>query len=164
MKKINLYSLILVSLLVCLFTGCGNKEENFSEKNLEGTMSELLSEIYEDADLTDEFRESLNYYYEGPIEDDSMEYILGTKDVEFSDSVYSAPMMSSVAYQCVLLRVPEESVYVTKTKLKECADSRKWLCVEAESIVIENRGDVILYVMADEITANAMEQAFLNLN
>ena len=50
-----------------------------------------------------------------------------------------------------------------KHLLSEHANPRKWVCVEAESVVVENVGDVILYVMADTATAEAVKTAFLDL-
>lgn len=80
------------------------------------------------------------------------------------DSVYSAPMMSSIAYQCVLLRVSEDQdIEAAKKLLEENADPAKWICVEAESVVVENVGDVILFIMADKDVADAAKEAFLAL-
>ena len=92
------------------------------------------------------------------------EYILGTTEIDYTDSVYSAPMMSSIAYQCVLLRVSEDQdIEAAKKLLEENADPAKWICVEAESVVVENVGDVILFIMADKDVADAAKEAFLAL-
>ena len=42
-----------------------------------------------------------------------------------------------------------------KKLLEENADPAKWICVEAESVVVENVGDVILFIMADKDVADA---------
>ena len=87
--------------------------------------------------------------------------MIGTNEVDYTDSVYSAPMMSSIAYQCVLLRLEaDEDVEAAKQTLLAAADPRKWICVEAESIQVENVGDVVMVIMANEETANAMVAAF----
>ena len=79
-------------------------------------------------------------------------------------TVDSAPMMSSIAYQCVLLRVSEDQdIEAAKKLLEENADPAKWICVEAESVVVENVGDVILFIMADKDVADAAKEAFLAL-
>ena len=59
-----------------------------------------------------------------------------------------------------------EGTDVVKTKqlLLDNADPRKWICVEAESVVVESVGDVILYLMADQATADAVKDAFLSLS
>lgn len=74
------------------------------------------------------------------------------------------PVMSSIAYQCVLLRVSEDQdIEAAKKLLEENADPAKWICVEAESVVVENVGDVILFIMADKDVADAAKEAFLAL-
>ena len=73
-------------------------------------------------------------------------------------------MMSSIAYQCVVLRVREDQdVEQAKQLLEQNADPRKWVCVEAESVTVENVGDVILFIMADQDVADAAKEAFLAL-
>ena len=107
----------------------------------------------------------MQYYEIIAIPEERKEYILGTTEVLYSDSVYSAPMMSSIAYQCVVLRVEEgQDVETAKQLLLDNADPIKWVCVEAESVVVENVGDVILYIMCDYATADAIKTAFLALN
>lgn len=162
-------AIILLAAMTLTFAGCGNNEgnsvtdtENRSEvsENLEGSCSDILATVYENADLGIDF----TYYENSAIPEESEEYILGTTEVDFTDSVYSAPMMSSIAYQCVLLRVSEDQdVEEAKKLLEENADPIKWVCVEAESVVVENVGDVILYIMADKDSAAAVKDAFLAL-
>lgn len=160
MKK-KLYAVILtVAMTAALFAGCGEPKE----KNLTGTSEEILNQVYENADLDADFKAALENFQTTPIDETMEEYVLGTTDVEYTDAVCSAPLMSSIAYQCVVLRVPEGSnVAETMQKLKDSADPRKWICVEAESVVVENVGDVILYVMADQTTADAIKASFLAL-
>ena len=164
MKKILVLFMTGV-MLAGVLAGCGKKatEEN-KTANLEGTCSEILEKVYETAELDADFRESLQYYEntEIPSDDEEMEsYMIGTNGVDYTDSVYSAPMMSSIAYQCVLLRLEaDEDVEAAKQTLLAAADPRKWICVEAESIQVENVGDVVMVIMANEETANAMVAAF----
>ena len=64
----------------------------------------------------------------------------------------------------MILRVAEgEDVEAAKKLLMDNANPRKWVCVEAESVVVENVGDVILYIMADQATADAVKASFLAL-
>ena len=161
MKKI--ITMLLLGTMCIGMLGCGSKgqEETVS---LDETCVEILDKVYENAELTQDFRDSLEYFEKSEIPADSAEYILGTAEIPYEDSVYSAPMMSSVAYQCVVLRVDDGmGVEEAKQLLVEHADPVKWVCVEAESVVVENVGDVILYVMADAETAEALKSAFLAL-
>lgn len=159
-KKITAVMLTFV-LTMGAFAGCGSKIETPS---IEGSCIDIMNQVYETAELDEGLREAMNYYETTTITDDREEYILGTTDVEYTDSAYSAPMMTSVAYQCVVLRVePAEDIVKTKQLLLDKADKQKWICVEAESVVVENVGDVILYVMAEKQTADALKTAFLSL-
>lgn len=163
-KKITAVLMTLV-LTVTTFAGCGSDNTEEKSSNLEGSCEEILAKVYENADLDADLREAMNYYQKVSIDEASEEYILGTTEVEYTDSVYSAPMMSSVAYQCVLLRLEaDEDVQTAKQQLLDNANPIKWVCVEAESVVVENVGDVVLYIMADAQTADAVKTAFLDLN
>ena len=50
-----------------------------------------------------------------------------------------------------------------KTLIKENVDPIKWLCVQADTVLVENIGDVIILVMADD-RANMIVDAFNALN
>lgn len=153
-----------LALTVTMFAGCGSDNTEEKSSNLEGSCEEILAKVYENADLDADLREAMNYYETTVITEESEEYILGTTEVEYTDSVYSAPMMTSVAYQCVMLRIdPEQDVEAAKQLLVDNANPIKWVCVEAESVVVENVGDVVLYIMADAQTTNAVKTAFLAL-
>lgn len=164
MRKKIVASILMVAVAVMTFAGCGNKENAGGTANLEGSCEEILTKVYENAELDADFREAMGYFQTTPVTEDMEEYILGTTDVDYTDSVYSAPMMSSIAYQCVVLRLEaDENVEEAKQLLLDKADPIKWVCVEAESVIVENVGDVILYIMADETTAEAIKTAFLAL-
>lgn len=165
MRKLIAVMLSIV-IMAAMLGGCGSKPETGNDEggtaNLEGSCEEILAQVYADADLDADLREAMQYYQTTAIDESSKEYILGTADVTYTDSVYSAPMMSSIAYQCVLLRIgADEDVEKVKQLLLDNADPAKWVCVWAESVVVENVGDVILYIMADQATTDAVKAAFL---
>ena len=162
MKKRITTVVMVLMMTMSVFAGCGETKQQSAK--LEGSCDEILKQVYENANLDSDLREAMNYYQTTAIDESSEEYILGTDEVDYTDSVYSAPMMSSIAYQCVILRLEaDEDVQVAKQQLLDHADPVKWVCVEAESVVVENVGDVVLYVMADTQTADAIKTAFLAL-
>lgn len=164
MKKRITAVLMTLALTMTMFAGCGSDNAEEKSSNLEGSCEEILAKVYENADLDADLREAMNYYQTVSIDEASEEYILGTTEVAYTDSVYSAPMMSSVAYQCVLLRLESDAdVDAAKQLLLDNANPIKWVCVEAESVVVENVGDVVLYIMADAQTTDAVKTAFLAL-
>lgn len=161
MKKKITAVILTLAILVGAVTGCGKTN---TVPKLEGSCMDIMDRVYETAVLDEGLREAMTYYETTIITEDREEYILGTDEVDYTDSAYSAPLMTSVAYQCVVLRIePDEDILKTKQLLLDKADKRKWMCVEAESVVVENVGDVVLYVMADKETADAMKTAFLAL-
>ena len=154
-KEIILY---LLSVMVCLCTACGTKQESTDE--LSGSLSDIMAGIYENADLTDDFRAGLENFETFELTEDMEIAILGTDAVDYTEAVVSMPMMSSIAYQCVLLRVPEDDVDTAKQQIKDNTDLNKWVCVSAETMLIESRGDVIFFVMGENDTVYALNAAF----
>ena len=158
-KKWIILSLIATALL---FTACGKTDNEKAE--LVGSLSEVMDSLYENADLPQDFRDALAGYDSGEIPAESAEYLIGTADVAYDESFYSMPMMNAVAYQCILLRLPEGAdMDAAKQTIADHADPRKWVCVEAESVVVENVGNVVLFVMGESQVTNALQEAFVAL-
>lgn len=160
-KRKIILSLLMVSLLL---VSCGKAAEEESSPELVGSLSEIMASVYENADLSQDFRDALTGFESGEIPAESAEYLIGTTDVAYEESFYSIPMMNVIPYQCILLRLPADAdVETAKQTLVDHADPRKWICVEAESVIVENVGNVVLFVMGDSQTANALQTAFLAL-
>ena len=150
--------LYLLIITVFLCTACGAGKEN-SDK-LEGSLSDIMAAIYENAELSEDFREGLGNFETLELTEDFEMAFLGTDEIDYTEGVVSVPMMSSIAYQFVLLRVPEDDVDTVKQQIKDNTDLNKWVCVSAETMLIESRGDVIFFVMGDNDTAYALNAAF----
>lgn len=153
-------ALFLGILTVCCVS-CG--EKTASSAVPEGSLQEIMTALYANAKLDAEFREGLAYFETMELTDDLESYILGTDEITYTEGVVSMPAMSSVAYQCVLLRVDEADVETVKETLKNSADPDKWVCVSAETTLIESRGDVVFFIMSGKDEAYAMNSAFQNL-
>lgn len=158
-KKWIVLSLVTAAVLL---TSCGKTDKK--EAELVGPLSEVMDSLYENADLPQDFRDSLADFSTGEIPAESAEYLIGTTEVAYEESYFSVPMMNAVAYQCILLRLPEGAdVDAAKQTIADHADPRKWVCVEAESVIVENVGNVVLFIMGDSQVTNAMQEAFLAL-
>lgn len=145
-----------------VLSGCGGGGD--AKGNIEGSCEEVLARVYENASLDEEQRTAMNEYVAAGIPAESAEYILGTTEIAYTDAVCSAPQINVVPYQCVLLRLEDESdAESAKQLLLENANPRMWVCVEAESVVVENNGDLVLFLMADADVAEAIRTAFLDL-
>ena len=147
------------------FAACGKTTASEEAEALSGSCIDILNKVYETADLDASMRDAMQDYEMTTIDADMEEYVLGTDEITYTDSAYSAPMMTSVAYQCVVLRVPDGTdVPKAKQTLLDKANPAKWICVEAESVAVESIGDVILYVMGFDEDVSAIKDAFLALD
>jgi hypothetical protein len=167
MKKISL--LIALFFTTLLLVGCGEPKE----KNIEGTLDEILTKIY--ADFKEDelpMLEKINFFerLEGATDEehsDRIKYYIGSDKIEAKEVLASEPMMSSIAYSVVLVRMEEKAdIEKAKTEIKENVNPRKWGCVEVpkEDVIVKSKGDLIILIMvADEPTRTKIETAFDNL-
>jgi len=159
MKKIvKILSILLVFTMVITLSGCGSN-------NVEGSLEEILERIYKDIP-SDEMPMLGNIDVSKDMAD-NIEYYIGTRDVEYKDILASEPMMSSVAYSVVLVRMQEGAdIEDAKSKILDNVDPRKWLCVEVakEDVIVKNKGDLIILIMvSDSATREKIEKGFDNL-
>ena len=148
MKKIILGLCIVLS--VFIMTGCSQKE-----KNIEGTLEEIMTKVY--AGISDEELPMMLSNVE--VTDENIENYLGTKDIDYQEALASESMVGSIAHSVVLIRMNEgANIEDAKTLIKEKANPRKWICVEAENVYVESKGNLIILIMsgelADSIKAN----------
>lgn len=159
MKKI--LAVLLSALMMFSVVGCSSEKR---DPVLSEDLTKVLETVYERADLSDDFREALQHYQVTEIDAESGQAFLGNAKVDFTEGVVSAPMMNAVPYELVLLRLDENAdVEAAKESLKENADPRKWLCVEAEEVVVESIDNTVLFLMASSQEANAIKDAFMSL-
>ena len=141
MKKIILGLCIVLS--VFIMTGCGQKE-----KNIEGTLEEIMTKVY--AGISDEELPMMLSNVE--VTDENIENYLGTKDIDYQEALASESMVGSIAHSVVLIRMNEGAdIEEAKTLIKEKANPRKWICVEAENVYVESKGNLIILIMSGEL-------------
>lgn len=165
MKKRITVRIITIAIATCMtfmVTACGKSEtgNNAGGKTIEGDLQEVMAQIYAGVDLDAETKEAMQGFVTDTLTSDNEQALLGVEGVSYTEGVYSVPMISSIAYQCVLLRVAPEDVENVKTMLKENADVNKWVCVSAETVLVENVGDVVLFIMSDQEAAYAVSASF----
>lgn len=154
LKKVIL--VIMIFSVILLFTGCGNK-------NVEGTLDELMDKVYKDIPES-----SRPMYLENTkVDSENIEYYLGTSDIEYEEALASESGIGSIAYSVVLLRVKDGAdVEKVKESIKENVDPRKWICVgvEDEDVIVKNKGDLVILIMVeDEDMRSKLEKGFDNL-
>lgn len=160
MKKF--VSIVLAAAMVCmLFAGCGsqsNRETSATtapEAQVEGTMEELLNKIVAEEpvefsgesmtiDLTDTSEEGLW----------ALKSYTGLEDgAQITEAAVFEPMMGSIAYSMVAVRVaPEVDSKTLAESMKAGINPRKWVCVEADELMVAGYGDVVLLIMVSSDT------------
>lgn len=154
LKKI-LFVIALFSVAL-LFTGCGNS-------NIDGDLGDLMDKVY--AEIPEDERPMMLQQVE--VNADNIEYYLGTSDISYKEALASEPAIGSIAHSVVLIRVADDaSVEDVKTKIKENVNPRKWVCVgvEAEDVIVKNKGNLIILILEDDqTTREALEKGFDNL-
>ena len=148
MKKLLLG--FVAVLLVFGLTGCG-------EKNVKGTLEEIMNKVY--ASVPEDERPMMLMNTE--ITEENVEMYLGTSDIEYEEALASESGVGSIAHSVVLIRVKKgANVEAIKEKLENSVNPRKWICVEAEEVEIESKGDLIIVIMSNESTAGKIETEF----
>ena len=154
LKRISL--VIVLSLSALFITGCGSQ-------NVEGNLEDLMSKVY--VDIPEDERPMMLMNTE--VNEENIEYYLGTKDIEYETALASESGVGSIAHSVVLVRVKKNAdIEAIKTKIKENVNPRKWICVgvEEDDVIVENKGDLIILIMIeDEASRDKIKESFENL-
>lgn len=159
LKKQIIVCIMMTCFIMVALVGCGNKKKDV----IEGTPTELLTKLYETANLPEDFKARLDSFETYEMTKEIEMSILGTEDIAYVEGACSIPMIQPNAFQMVLLRVKDSDVETVKEKLTENADLDKWICVSAETMLIESRGDLVLFIMGDQESVYALNSAFQNM-
>ena len=171
MKK--MISMLLALVMVLSLAACGGNNTpaateapTEAAKHVEGTMEELLNKVIEiqpvefmggsmALDLTDTSEDGLWMIknYTGLDNADSI-----------SEAAFFEPMMGSIAFSMVAVRVAEGAEAKTVAEgMKNGIDTRKWICVEADDLMVAGYGDVVMLIMVASdsgLTAQSFVDAF----
>ena len=161
MKKI--IALLLAVVTMMALVACGEKNETPKVENLTGTMEEVIAAINEKhgavelplmtmpLDLTDM---------------DGVTYNTGLTAVDgVSEIAISEPMMGQ-PYSLVLVRTAEgASAEAVAKEMFEKINTRKWVCMEADTKTAAYYGDVAMFFMvssdfASQTSTEKMVEAF----
>lgn len=151
MKKLA-YALVIALVLV---TGCG-KEEKKNETNNNDTVFSANLEDYA-AKLYEGVAEENLPMMLGNLEltEEDIEYYIGTKDIKWEKAIASESMVGAIPHSVVIIRMSEDATEKdyedAMTKIKENANPRKWVCVEAENVYVERNGNLIALIMSNDL-------------
>ena len=114
-----------------------------TEANVEGTLEEIMAKLYEGISP-----ENLPMLGQMPVDSESVEYYLGTTEVSFKEALVSEPMIGSIPHSVVLVRLNDaKDADAAVAKIKESANPRKWICVQASNVVVESKGDLVVLIL-----------------
>ena len=154
MKKILcLVSLLLITLAM---TGCGtNLEEN---KNIDGSLPDIMEKLYEG--ISEEEMPMMLSNLE--LNEENFIYY-AFADIKYKEALASESMTGSIPHSVVLIRLEDATSADEAVKeIKEKADPRKWICVEAENVYVLSKGDLVVLIMSNEL-APKIKANFENL-
>lgn len=142
MKKVLL--VLFVSLFAFSLVGCGGQDNAVITDPLTDVMQAVVFDQFE----ADELPMSLT---EMEVTEDMAEYYLGVADLDYKEALALEPMMSSVAFSVVLVRMNEGAdIGAAVDAINSNVNPAKWICVEAENKSVSAKGDVIMLVMCNE--------------
>jgi len=164
MKKfIRALSLILVlSMSVTVFAACS--KDNGEDENAVDTetvfndmaVADILAAVMNG--VTVEFATMAE-----PLSAENFEYFAFAPWAEGYEAICGDAMIGSIAHSLVIVKVPEgtDTAALAET-IKTNADPRKWMCVEAEKVAVETRGNVVMLAMSTTAITDAFVENFKN--
>lgn len=169
MKK--LICLCLALAMAMSLAACGKKapEETTaatSAPSVEGTMEELVNKIIEKRPV--EFSGGSMVIDLADTSEDgqwALKSYTGLEDASLlTDAAVYEPMMGSLAFSLVAVRVaPGGDSKAVAESMKSGIDPRKWICVEADDLLVAGYGDVVMLIMVSTtggMTAQSFVDAF----
>ena len=157
MKK--LIVTVLAVLLALSVSGCAKKEAG----GVDGTTSEIIDKIYANHAPMDLHVDTMEL---DVTDGDAVAYNTGlTSGEKLSQASVSEAMMSQ-AYSLVVLRVKNaaDAPQVARD-VYDNVNTRKWICVEADTKTVMYSGDVVVLFMVDSgfddvATVESIQEAF----
>lgn len=161
MKKLSL--ILAAALMLAMFAACGASSSaapsSSAAVHVAGTLDELMTKVYEGIP-----ENQMPALMNTELTADNSTYYTGVESTEYAEGLASEAMISAVAHSVVLLRAEsEEAAEALKDEVAEKADPRKWVCVEAEQVITDNVGDLVILIMASEDNAPMLHENFLAL-
>lgn len=154
MKKCLSFVLIF-AMLASLLTACGGAGETTaagSAPTVEGSMEELLGKVVDERPV--EFAGGITVVDLSDTSEEGLWSLKNYTGLDSADTIADAaafePMMNAMAFSMVMVRAQSgvEGKTVAEA-MKAGIDTRKWICVEADDLLVAGFGDVVLLVMLD---------------
>lgn len=149
--------ILLLALFVTLSAvGC---TQTAAEKTPSGTPEELLEQLYANVDS-----DLIPMVGNVEITAENEAYYIGATGLKYDSAMASEAMIGSIAYSVALVRLTDgEDASAAVTAIKEQVNPRKWICVEAETVIVDHAGQLVILIMAEDATAQALYTGFKTL-
>lgn len=154
MKKF--LALIMAALMVLTITACGNTEDTNNGGEASTVGQTLLADFKADNKGTPEeiaqrlISNEIIQFMGGamPVEEGLLSGFDNTEIKGFKSGAMFGPMMSSIAFVGYVFELEDGAdVEAFKTTLKDNANLRWQICVEAEELIVENEGNKVFFLM-----------------
>jgi len=149
---------MLSALMLVSIAACGKTEDETQTPAVyEGTLEDLAAAIYEKHPIEAMMGPTTQIDLTSP---DNTGYYLGITDVSaVKEAVFSEPMIGSIPYSLCLVRVKEDAdIAAVKQSIFDGIDTRKWMCVEADNLVVASCADIVLMVMTNKEQGETLSQ------
>lgn len=152
MKK--LISLVLSLVMVaCVAAGCAPADNKSDVQNLTGTMEELIGKIttQQPVEIMGGMAMALDLTDANADRDWQIQSYTGLENGnDISDVAVYESMVGSIAFSLVAVRVKEGvDAKTVGEAMKTGIDTRKWVCVAADELMVAGYGDVVMLIMLD---------------
>ena len=154
MKKLkNILGVVVVLVVALMLVGCGK------EANVAGSLTEIMEKLY--TGVKDEEKPMMLTNIE--LNEENFEGFAFVKDVKYEGAIASESGVGSIPHSVVLIRLENSADASNLVKeIKANANPRKWICVEAENVIVKSKGDLVMLIMSNEL-ASRIEENFDNL-
>ena len=154
---------MLAALMLLSVVSCGKSDETTDDTTeitaapYTGTLEELAAAIYEKHPIEAMMGPTTQIDITSA---DNTGYYLGVTDASaIKEAVFSEPMIGSIPYSLCLVRVKEGAdAAALQQSIFDGIDTRKWMCVEADNLVVASYADVILMVMTNKEQGETLSQ------
>lgn len=152
---------VLVALIVVAVFVINNNKKTPSNLNINNVeeLTALVDKIYEGVTIEMPMLQTM------PVDMADVDAVKSFTGLDSAENleyvVYSEPMMSSIAYSLVLVKVKDGANVDSIAKaMNDNVDARKWICVTAEKVYSTSSGDIACLVMSNESLAKNVFSSF----